>query len=744
MKNNNVSSNPNDTVAIICSVVKGVDDSYSIDTLEVAYGKLDEKGTDFICIDNKQSYECLSDNLYDLEEGKQYYCFDKTVEELRNIYGEEHNINELMISYLRSIFETYNFINKDEDNKYNIHSVPKVIIDKKSDDPIKEIESSTQLTVSDYITKKNGDSKLIEVPKPNIILPDSNSILNRVNLLDFEKYLKERVIGNDKVLENIASTMLLNLSSPNPKLVDNILNIGPTGTGKTYTFELISEYLGVPLIIFNTSSLSTAGYQGYDTNDLLKQVYLKADGDVEKANKAIVILDEIDKLKSSKLEIKEQAQNDLLALLGGSIVEVELDAQRGTTVTLNTKGMTFVGCGAFTELFNPGAAKDKEEEHLDPYSKLLYQKAKEEDEKETKRKLEIKEMEIKRIPIGFHTSEELFKIEEEHAKKLKEYEEEKQKNQSEQENSRTRTEVTDEELIKYGLKRELIGRLPKRNVFANLDAQGLTRVLTEAKESVLNLKKERYLQQFNTELECDKSFIEGVVDLALKENLGGRSLNKVCSQIFERVDRQMLIEEHTEHKVLKLTKKNIELLHEKLLDYEDYISNSDYISKEEYHLNIISKMIKRVHKECKKKNISFGVSPDGNIDNNYNKHMADVKKWMSEDNYIDFIMPQIYYGFYNSTKAYSNVIHEWESLIKNNIDLYVALAFYKVGIEDKYAKEGRDEWILNDNIIMREVILSRNLKNYRGFSLFRYDNLFESSYYNSNSIGEINNLKKII
>ncbi len=558
MKDNNISSAPNDTVAIICSVIKGVDDSYSIDTLEVAYGKIDEKGTDFICIDNKQSYECLSDNLYNLEEDKQYYCFDKTVEELRNIYGEEHNINKLMISYLRSIFETYNFINKDEDNKYNIHSVPKIIIDKKSDDPIKEIENSTQLKVSDYNTKKNGDSKLIEVPKPNIILPDSNSILNRVNLLDFEKYLKERVIGNDKVLENIASTMLLNLSSPNPKLVDNILNIGPTGTGKTYTFELISDYLGVPLVIFNTSSLSTAGYQGPDTNDLLKQVYLKADGDVEKANKAIVILDEIDKLKSSKLVIKEQAQNDLLALLGGSIVEVELDPQRGTTVTLNTKGMTFVGCGAFTELFNPGAAKDKEEEHLDPYSKLLYKKAKEEAEKETKRKLEIKEMEIKRIPAGFHTSEEQVKIEEEHAKKLKEYEEEKQKKQSEHVNARTRTEVTDEELIKYGLKRELIGRLPKRNVFANLDVQGLTRVLTEAKESVLNLKKERYLQQFNTELECDESFIEGVVDLAIKENLGGRSLNKVCSQIFERVDRQMLIEEHTEHKVLKLTKKNIE------------------------------------------------------------------------------------------------------------------------------------------------------------------------------------------
>ena len=180
------------------------------------------------------------------------------------------------------------------------------------------------------------------------------------------------------------------------------------------------------------------------------------------------------------------------------------------------------------------------------------------------------------------------------------------------------------------------------------------------------------------------------------------------------------------------------------IDYEKYIKEYDYISKEEYQLNIINKMIMRVHDECRKNNVLFGVSPDGNIDNNYNSHRADVKRWMSEDNYIDFIMPQIYYGFYNSTKGYCNVIKEWEDLLKNNIDLYIALAFYKVGIEDKYAKEGRDEWILNDNIIMREVVLSRNLKNYRGFSLFRYDNLFESSYYTNNSIGELNNLKKII
>ena len=180
-------------------------------------------------------------------------------------------------------------------------------------------------------------------------------------------------------------------------------------------------------------------------------------------------------------------------------------------------------------------------------------------------------------------------------------------------------------------------------------------------------------------------------------------------------------------------------------DYEEYLKNNEYISKQQYHLNVVNHLVERVHKECKKKNTKFGISPDGNIDNNYNKNYADVRLWMSSNKYIDFIMPQIYYGFYNSTKAYVNVTKEWESLLKNDdIDFLVALAFYKVGLEDKYAKEGRDEWINNNDIIMREVILSRNLKNYKGFSLFRYDNIFNEENYTNTSKDELENLKKII
>lgn len=180
-------------------------------------------------------------------------------------------------------------------------------------------------------------------------------------------------------------------------------------------------------------------------------------------------------------------------------------------------------------------------------------------------------------------------------------------------------------------------------------------------------------------------------------------------------------------------------------DYEEYIKNNEFIEEKDYRLNIVNKMIKRVYKTCKNKNIKFGISPDGNIDNNYNKNYADVKSWLKSNEYIDFIMPQIYYGFYNSTRDYIKVTKEWENLIENkDIELYIALAFYKVGMEDKYAKSGFNEWIDNDNIIMREILLSRNLKNYKGFSLFRYENIFNEEIYTNTSIKEIENLKKIL
>ena len=181
-----------------------------------------------------------------------------------------------------------------------------------------------------------------------------------------------------------------------------------------------------------------------------------------------------------------------------------------------------------------------------------------------------------------------------------------------------------------------------------------------------------------------------------------------------------------------------------IIEYEKYKENND-ITMEEYHLMIINQMIQKVYQICHDKNISFGISPDGNIDNNYQKNYADVKRWMKEDNYIDFIMPQIYYGFYNQNKPFLDVSYEWESyLLNDRIHYYVALAFYKVGKEDYYAFSGKDEWIYNNNIMMREVIVSRNIHNYHGFVFFRYDNLFDQNQFTENSQMEVNHVKKLL
>lgn len=183
------------------------------------------------------------------------------------------------------------------------------------------------------------------------------------------------------------------------------------------------------------------------------------------------------------------------------------------------------------------------------------------------------------------------------------------------------------------------------------------------------------------------------------------------------------------------------------IDKEEYEKSNLKISREQYHLDIVSKMILAVNKAIKKidKKLLFGVAPDGNIDNNYQKHYADVKKWASDSKYIDFLMPQVYYGFNNSVRPYQQTIEEWNKIITDkSIGLDVALSFYKVGVIDNFAKEGRMEWIENRDIIKRQVQSARKLENYQGFSIFRYDSLFNKLKYTDNTIYELEGLKEIM
>ena len=180
-------------------------------------------------------------------------------------------------------------------------------------------------------------------------------------------------------------------------------------------------------------------------------------------------------------------------------------------------------------------------------------------------------------------------------------------------------------------------------------------------------------------------------------------------------------------------------------EYNDALSDNSSLTLQEFRLSIISSLVKKTYDLIKSydKNILFGISPDGNIDNNYNSNYVDTRLFCTEDGYIDYIMPQVYYGFLNSTKPFEETIKSWNNLITNDIDLIPALAFYKTGNIDTYAKQGINEWIEYNNIIAREVMLSRDLSNYSGFAIFRYDSLFGNDLTDTSFL-EKENLKTIL
>lgn len=184
------------------------------------------------------------------------------------------------------------------------------------------------------------------------------------------------------------------------------------------------------------------------------------------------------------------------------------------------------------------------------------------------------------------------------------------------------------------------------------------------------------------------------------------------------------------------------------IDQDNYLEaqkKNPTLTLQEFRLNVITKLIKNTHDTIKKKSskLLFGISPDGNFDNNYNSNYVDTKLFCSKKGYIDYIMPQVYYGFLNSTKPFEETVQAWNDIITINIPLIPALAFYKTGNIDPYAKDGLNEWQEYNNIIAREVLISRKLTKYQGFAIFRYDSIFNTSLSTTSSL-EKENLKNLL
>ena len=182
-------------------------------------------------------------------------------------------------------------------------------------------------------------------------------------------------------------------------------------------------------------------------------------------------------------------------------------------------------------------------------------------------------------------------------------------------------------------------------------------------------------------------------------------------------------------------------------EYDEYTSNGGTLSLDAWRRKNVTALIKEVSSAIRETDTdaTFGISPQARMDINYNAQYADIEAW-ADAGYMDYVCPQIYFGFDHSSYPFDDLADSWAKIVKGTgVDLYIGLAVYKIGVADSYAGSGSKEWINNSDILKQMVKYTRNMSECDGFVLYRYDSLFTpESAVKSAVKAERNNLASIL
>ena len=445
------------------------------------YGEFDSSDKSITDLTGNPFYECSNYSIITSPIELTYF-YDITEDDLLNMYQTD-NIKDAISKYYDALKRNILVGKIDNKNKaISIQNIPYNYINElgKLLDTSKFIERLYELK---DVNKAHGNigtkNLIIEQPRKttqkeyeqifNDLCDNRIDIYSDNKCRDTYEYILKYLVGQDEAVKKLISIMLNNIDAIKPKEIIKPLIIGQTGSGKTYFFELLSKYLDVPVITIDCNLLVQSGYEGQSLEDMLKELYIKCNKDINKAERAIVFLDEIDKLADKGAGVSDVGvQKSLLKFIEGHKYVIELDRLGREKIAIDTSMMNIAAGGAFENIVS---SKDK--------------------------------------TVGFMTD-----------------------------NNQTTDKkiITPDDLVKYGMIRELIGRFGSFVQYNEVTKEMILKQLNESLDSPILINKEKFERKYNVSLNFSDEFKDKIISDAIKNKTGFRGLARIINEKLTELD----------------------------------------------------------------------------------------------------------------------------------------------------------------------------------------------------------------